>query len=195
LAGRAATLTATATAYIGLGANLGDRAATLREAVQRLGRLGEITAVSSLYETDPVGYLDQPPFLNAVAAVETALPPLDLLHALLTIERDLGRERQFRNAPRTLDLDVLLIDDLILDVPGLTLPHPRLHERAFVLVPLAEIASQLRHPVFGQSMAELLAKLPSLERVRLWAGPGWEHDGARSRHLTPQDAAGTSQGR
>ena len=123
----------TATAYIGLGANLGDRAATLREAARRLGALGRITAVSSLYETEPVGFRDQPPFLNAVIALETGLTPAALFQGLLTIERELGRIRTFRNAPRTLDLDVLLLDDLVMETPELTLPHPRLHERAFVL--------------------------------------------------------------
>jgi 2-amino-4-hydroxy-6-hydroxymethyldihydropteridine diphosphokinase len=157
-----------ATAYIGLGANLGDRAATLREAARRLGELGTITAVSSFYETEPVGYREQPSFLNAVIALETDLPPAALFDALLAIERDLGRVRSFRNAPRTLDLDILLQDDLVMDTPELTLPHPRMHERAFVLAPLAEIAPDVRHPVFGSSAAELLAALPDQSGVAVW---------------------------
>jgi 2-amino-4-hydroxy-6-hydroxymethyldihydropteridine diphosphokinase len=158
-----------ATAYIGLGANLGDRAATLREAARRLGELGTITAVSSFYETEPVGFREQPSFLNAVIALETDLPPAALFDALLAIERDLWRVRSFRNAPRTLDLDILLQDDLVMDTPELTLPHPRMHERAFVLAPLAEIAPDVRHPVFGSSAAELLAALPDQSGVAVWA--------------------------
>jgi 2-amino-4-hydroxy-6-hydroxymethyldihydropteridine diphosphokinase len=158
-----------ATAYIGLGANLGDRAATLREAARRLGELGAITAVSSFYETEPVGFREQPSFLNAVIVLETDLPPAALFDALLAIERDLGRVRSFRNAPRTLDLDILLQDDLVMDTPELTLPHPRMHERAFVLAPLAEIAPDVRHPVFGSSAAELLAALPDQSGVAVWA--------------------------
>jgi 2-amino-4-hydroxy-6-hydroxymethyldihydropteridine diphosphokinase len=144
--------------------------------VRRLGELGGVTAVSSLYETDPVGYLDQPPFLNAVVALETALSPADLLHRLLQIEADLGRVRSFQDAPRTLDLDLLLVDDLTLDTPDLTLPHPRLHQRAFVLVPLAEIAPAALHPRLTQTAAQLLASLPATAGVELWAPRGWHID-------------------
>lgn len=164
----------TATAYIGLGANLGDRAATLRAAVERLGDLGRITAASSLYETEPVGFREQPPFLNAVIALETDLSPTELHGELIAIERDLGRVRTFRNAPRTLDLDVLLMDDLFLDTPDLALPHPRMHERAFVLAPLAEIAPEVRHPTLGLSVADLLAALPDHSGIEVWTSPGWE---------------------
>jgi 2-amino-4-hydroxy-6-hydroxymethyldihydropteridine diphosphokinase len=163
-----------ATAYIGLGANLGDRMTTLRMAIQRLETLGRIAGVSSLYETEPVGYLEQPSFLNAVIALDTALAPADLLAALLGIERDLGRMRSFPNAPRTLDLDLLLVDNAILDTPELTLPHPRLHERAFVLVPLAEIAPELVHPGSGKTMRELLHTLPDQGGVEVSAAAGWE---------------------
>ena len=167
-----------ATAYISLGANLGDRAAMLREAVRRLGALGRVMAVSSLYETEPVGFREQPPFLNAVVALETDLGPAELLAALVAIERDLGRVRTFRNAPRTLDLDILLLNGLVLHEPGLTLPHPRLHERAFVLAPLAEIAPEVVHPVLGLPVAALFAALTDPSGIGVWAARGWE------RHLT-----------
>jgi 2-amino-4-hydroxy-6-hydroxymethyldihydropteridine diphosphokinase len=163
-----------ATAYIALGANLGDRTETLRQAVQRLTTLGRITAVSSLYETEPVGYLEQPSFLNAVVAIETALAPNDLLAELLDVERDLGRTRTFPNAPRTLDLDLLLVDDTVLATNELTLPHPRLQERAFVLIPLVEIAPEVTHPILRRSTSDLLLALPDRRGVNLYASPGWE---------------------
>jgi len=163
-----------ATAYIGLGSNLGDRKTTLRTAIQRLGTLGRIAGVSSLYETEPVGYLEQPSFLNSVIALDTALAPADLLGALLGIERDLGRMRSFPNAPRTLDLDLLMVDNVVLDTPELTLPHPRLHERAFVLVPLAEIAPELVLPGSGKTLQELLHTLPDQGGVEVSAAAGWE---------------------
>jgi 2-amino-4-hydroxy-6-hydroxymethyldihydropteridine diphosphokinase len=130
------------TAYIALGSNLDDPAGQVSDAFAALAALPDsrLTARSSLYRTAPVGYADQPDFINAVAALDTALAPRALLDALLEIELSRGRARKFANAPRTLDLDLLLYGDTQLDTPGLTLPHPRMHERAFVLVPLAEIA-------------------------------------------------------
>lgn len=175
MARRPASLSGVETAYIGLGANLGDRAATLREAVRRLGEHGRVAAVSSLYETEPVGFREQPPFLNAALALETALAPTELLDALIAIERAMGRVRTFRNAPRTLDLDILLLGG-VARTPGLTLPHPRLHERAFVLAPLAEIAPDVVHPVLGISMADLLASLPDRSGIAVWAARGWERN-------------------
>jgi len=163
-----------ATAYIGLGSNMGDRVKTLRMAIQRMETLGRIAEVSSLYETEPVGYLEQPRFLNAVVALDTALAPVDLLGELLGIECDLGRMRSFPNAPRTLDLDLLMVDNVILDTPELALPHPRLHERAFVLVPLAEVAPKLVHPGSGKSLQELLNSLPDQSGVKVSVGAGWE---------------------
>ncbi len=160
--------------YIGLGSNLGDRRATLRDAVRQLGAYGQVVAVSSLYETEPVGLREQPWFLNAVVALETELDPHSMLATLLAIERRAGRVRTFRNAPRTLDLDLLLYGTLVSESEHLSLPHPRLHERSFVLVPLAEIAPELVHPRLGEPVRVLLDRLgESATVVRRVAGPEW----------------------
>jgi 2-amino-4-hydroxy-6-hydroxymethyldihydropteridine diphosphokinase len=150
------------TAYIALGSNLGDRAQTLSQAIAQLGGLGRVVACSSLYETEPVGYQEQPAFLNAVVALETELGPLTLLRRLLAVEVAMGRDRSrgTPKGPRTLDLDLLLMGDRVVAEDELTLPHPALAQRRFVLAPLAEIAPVLRHPVSGQTIAELLALLP-----------------------------------
>ena len=142
-------------AYVGLGANLGDRDATIRAAI---AELPGVVVVSTLRETDPVGVTDQPRFLNGVAALETELPPRELLDRLLAVERGLGRERRERWGPRTIDLDLLLYGDEVIDEDGLTIPHPRLHERRFVLEPLAEIAPELVIPGQGR-VEDLLAEL------------------------------------
>jgi 2-amino-4-hydroxy-6-hydroxymethyldihydropteridine diphosphokinase len=153
-----------ALAYVGLGANLGDREATIREALAELSAAPalQVVAVSALRETDPVGYLDQPPFLNGAAALETALAPQELLTLLLDVERRLGRVRGDgpRFGPRTLDLDLLLYGAERLVEPDLVLPHPRLHERAFVLEPLAELDPSLEVPGKG-TVSALLARLQS----------------------------------
>ena len=144
-------------AFVGLGANLGDPAAQLAAAVEALGRVPNTRMVknSSLYRTAPIGYATQPDFVNAVAQIETELAPADLLRALQAIEADAGRARTFPNAPRTLDLDLLLYDGLTIRERGLEVPHPRMHERAFVLAPLAEIAPDIEIPGRGRASALL----------------------------------------
>jgi 2-amino-4-hydroxy-6-hydroxymethyldihydropteridine diphosphokinase len=158
-------LTRIVDAAIALGGNLpswaGEPAATLTTAAKRLNALGRVVSRSSLYATAPVGVAEQPRFVNAVILLETALEPLALLHELLSIEQEFGRDRTagIVNGPRTLDLDLLLHEDCILDLPALQLPHPRLAERAFVLVPLAEAAPDAVDPRSGRTAAELLRAL------------------------------------
>ena len=145
-------------AYIGLGSNLGEREATLRRALDLLGARVRVDAVSSFRTTDPVGVTDQPQFVNAVARIETERSAPELLEVLLAVERTLGRERVERWGPRTIDLDLLVFGEESVDEPGLTVPHPRLHERRFVLEPLAEIAPRLVVPGRGR-VKDLLAEL------------------------------------
>jgi 2-amino-4-hydroxy-6-hydroxymethyldihydropteridine diphosphokinase len=154
-----------ARAFIALGSNLGDRLANLRAAVADLGALGQVALRSPVVETASVGWRDPaggpgPDYLNAAVALDTALDPEPLLDALLEVERRHGRVRTVPSAPRSLDLDLLLHDDRVLAGPRLVLPHPRLHERAFVLAPLAAIAPDLVHPLLHRSMRALLAALP-----------------------------------
>lgn len=146
-------------AYIALGSNLDDPARQLRAAAAALSALGEIAAASSLYETEPVGFRDQPVFLNAVLLLRTELPPQALMRELLRIEQAQGRERRRKDGPRTLDLDILFYGGAVIDEPGLRIPHPRLHERRFVLAPLAEIAPDLVHPTLNEPIRQLAAKL------------------------------------
>ena len=156
----------THTAYVGLGSNLNSHAgrpeATLIAAITRLGMLGEVAAQSSFYDTDPVGYANQPNFVNAAIVLRTKLMPLDLLRELLAIEREFGRDRGTAppKGPRTLDLDLLFVDDAIINHPQLILPHPGIAERRFVLAPLAEIAPRLVHPMLRKTIESLLQELP-----------------------------------
>jgi 2-amino-4-hydroxy-6-hydroxymethyldihydropteridine diphosphokinase len=149
-----------AVAYVGLGSNLEDPLSQIRQALVDLESIPgtRVTARSSFYRTSPVGYLEQPDFINAVACVQTTLKPQALLAALLAIENRHGRRRAMRNAPRTLDLDLLLYGDEARDLDGLSLPHPRLHERAFVLAPLAEIAPGAMVPGRGR-VRDLLVRV------------------------------------
>lgn len=142
-------------AYVGVGANLGDREGTIRAA---LAALPGVVAISELRETEPVGVVDQPPFLNGAAAVETNLSARELLDVLLEVERGLGRERAERWGPRTIDLDLLLYGDRMIDEAGLTVPHPRLHERRFALEPLLDLDPELAIPGRGR-VSDLLAGL------------------------------------
>jgi 2-amino-4-hydroxy-6-hydroxymethyldihydropteridine diphosphokinase len=156
------------TAFVALGSNLVDPPAQVRRALATLATLPETRFVrrSSFYRNPPAGYLDQPEFVNAVASIETRLTPRDLLEQLLVIERAHGRVRDFPNAPRTLDLDILLYGERTVREPGLTIPHPRMLERAFVLVPLAEIAPDAVVPGGGR-IADLAAKLDASGLVKL----------------------------
>lgn len=149
------------TVYLSLGSNLGDRAAHLREAVRSLGRLGKVTAVSSIYETEPVEVqIEQPWFLNAIVSLETTLMPKQLLSRILALEQSAGRRRVGTRAPRTLDIDIILFGNAVVNTAELTIPHPGMHERRFVLEPLVEIAAEVRHPILKRSARELLDALP-----------------------------------
>jgi 2-amino-4-hydroxy-6-hydroxymethyldihydropteridine diphosphokinase len=147
--------------YLALGTNLGDRAANIAEAVRRMADLGTVAAVSSLHETAPWGISEQPAFLNAACLLLTRLAPHDLLVALKRIEHEMGRMPTVRNGPRLIDIDILFYDNLILALPGLTIPHARLHERSFVLLPLLDIAPDLVHPVLKQTVREMAQALDS----------------------------------
>ena len=146
------------TVYIALGSNLGDRAVNLRSATERMeaSRI-HVARVSSIYETEPRGFTDQPWFLNQVVEAQTTLMPRQLLARLLRIEREMGRRRDIPNGPRLIDLDILLYGDRIVHGAGLHIPHPRMAERRFVLEPLAELAADLRHPESRRTVREMLA--------------------------------------
>jgi len=181
-----------ARAYVALGSNVGDREGNLRAALQHLGATPRVEALrcSSLYETAPVGGPAQRNYVNAVAAVDTDLSPEQLMAAMLRIEQRLGRERTERWGPRTMDLDLLLYDDIVAQTPDLTVPHPRMHERRFVLEPLVEIAPRARHPILCRTATELLQALPEA-RVEAWVrrlsqAPGKPETPPR---CTPRDLA------
>jgi 2-amino-4-hydroxy-6-hydroxymethyldihydropteridine diphosphokinase len=153
-------------AYLSLGSNIGDREANLRQAIRRLSDLGTVSKVSSFYETEPVEFTDQPWFLNCAVELQTQLAPNELLSGMLQIERAMGRERVQPKGPRIVDLDILLYDELTMSDESLTVPHPAMHDRRFVLEPLAEIAPELRHPVLRLSAVELLRQVPDRTTVR-----------------------------
>jgi GTP cyclohydrolase-4 len=154
------------TLYLGLGSNLGDRKANLEKAVQLLGQTLSLEQLSSVYETQPVGYEEQPLFLNAVCRAATDIGPFQLLSLIKGIEVALDRVPSFPNAPRPIDIDILLYGNLVIEAPQLVIPHPRLAERAFVLIPLAEIAPDLTHPVSGRSIQVLASGVQGREGVK-----------------------------
>lgn len=161
------------TVFFGLGSNIGRREENLKRALTDLRPQVRWVHVSSLYETEPVGVKDQPWFLNAVARGETDLPPVDLLNLVKSIEKSVGRQQTVRYGPRRIDIDILFYEDRIIRQPGLIVPHPRLTERAFVLVPLAEIAPHLVHPELGLTVSEILHRAKELEEVKKLSRPTW----------------------
>jgi 2-amino-4-hydroxy-6-hydroxymethyldihydropteridine diphosphokinase len=153
-------------AHLSLGSNVGDREKNLRDALGRLASVGQVVSISSFYETEPVEFTDQAWFLNCAVALATAATPDGLMAGLLTIEREMGRRRTQKKGPRMIDIDILLFGDVVVESPELTIPHPAMHQRRFVLEPLAEIAPQARHPVFKLTVQELLQSLPAGQTVR-----------------------------
>jgi 2-amino-4-hydroxy-6-hydroxymethyldihydropteridine diphosphokinase len=153
-------------AYLSLGSNVGDRAANLNTAIGRLDSLGKVMVVSSFYETEPVEFTAQPWFLNCAVKLDTEKMPKQLLRGVLDIEQQMGRRRGERKGPRTIDIDILLFGNSIIDTKGLTIPHQAMNTRRFVLEPLAEIAPEIRHPVFKRTVRELRDALPPGQAVR-----------------------------
>ena len=152
--------------YLSLGSNVGDRENHLRDAIRRLEALGRVVAVSSFYETEPMEFTDQAWFLNCAVALETPKTPEELLMALLSIEKEMGRRRTRNKGPRAIDIDILLVGETVIDSPALTVPHPAMQQRRFVLEPLEEIAPETRHPLLKKSVRVLLAALPAGQAVR-----------------------------
>jgi 2-amino-4-hydroxy-6-hydroxymethyldihydropteridine diphosphokinase len=152
--------------YLSLGSNVGDRETHLREAMQRLQSVGPVQSISSLYETQPVEFTDQPWFLNCAVGLETSSNPTQLMQQLLEIERAMGRQRLQKKGPRTIDLDILLFGDVVVNTAELAIPHPAMQHRRFVLEPLAEIAPDAIHPVLKKTVRELLSELPPGQSVR-----------------------------
>jgi len=154
------------TVYLSLGSNVGDRAASLNSATARLRSLGQVLQVSSFYETEPVEFTAQPWFLNCAVELDTEQTPQQLMAAILEIEQQMGRKRTQKKGPRSIDIDILLFGDSAVEAKGLTIPHPALHERRFVLEPLAEVASGVRHPLLKRTIRELRDALPPGQAVR-----------------------------
>jgi 2-amino-4-hydroxy-6-hydroxymethyldihydropteridine diphosphokinase len=153
-------------AYLSLGSNLGDREAHLREAMTRLESTGSVLAMSSLYETEPVEFTEQGWFLNCAIKLETGRSPGELMAAILGIEQEMGRRRVQKKGPRSIDIDILLFDQIVVESTELTIPHPAMHQRRFVLEPLAEIAPELIHPIFKKTIRELRDELLPGQEVR-----------------------------
>jgi 2-amino-4-hydroxy-6-hydroxymethyldihydropteridine diphosphokinase len=152
--------------YLSLGSNVGDRAGQLRSALARLETTGRVLVVSSFYETEPVEFSEQPWFLNCAVGLESSQPPQPLMASILHIEQQMGRRRLEKKGPRTIDIDILLFDDAVVNSAELIIPHPALDQRRFVLEPLAEIAPDVLHPVLRKTARELLAALPVGQAVR-----------------------------
>jgi 2-amino-4-hydroxy-6-hydroxymethyldihydropteridine diphosphokinase len=152
--------------YLSLGSNIGNRQGHLRGAVARLETLGRVVAVSSLYETEPVEFTNQPWFLNCAVVLETEKMPKQFMSSVLKIEKEMGRRRTQEKGPRTIDIDILLFGNATIDLPELTVPHPAMHARRFVLQPLAEIAPEVKHPGLKRTIRELRDALPSGQTVR-----------------------------
>jgi 2-amino-4-hydroxy-6-hydroxymethyldihydropteridine diphosphokinase len=152
--------------YLSLGSNVGDREAHLQEARARLAEVGRVVAESSFYETEPVEFTQQPWFLNGALALETSKTPGELMAAILRIEEEMGRQRVQKKGPRTIDIDILLFGDTIINSPELTIPHPAMQQRRFVLEPLAEIAPEVIHPVLKKTIRELCDEFPPGQAVR-----------------------------
>jgi 2-amino-4-hydroxy-6-hydroxymethyldihydropteridine diphosphokinase len=152
--------------YLSLGSNLGGRAGNLNAAIDHLRALGEVVVFSSFYETEPVEFMAQPWFLNCAVALDTEKTPRELLQSILEVEQQMGRRRTQKKGPRIIDIDILLFGNLIVDDLGLTIPHPAMHERRFVLEPLAEIAPDAQHPLFKRTIKELREALPAGQAVR-----------------------------
>lgn len=159
--------------YLGLGSNLGDREQNVARAIDLLSQRVKVVHRSSLYVTEPVDHSDQPLFLNTVCRIRTSLSPEDMLGLAKRIEAAMGRKPSFINGPRPIDIDILFYGDRVVNIPHLVIPHPRVQERAFVLVPLAEIAPNLVHPVSGQTVAQMVGQLRSLKGVRKWSQEAW----------------------